>query len=67
MIYTINQMHVPKTNSNTCNIMTNKNSLRISKGVIRPHKSKKDRHHNVKMKKDKTLHRKLMIEQHEPH
>jgi hypothetical protein len=53
-----------------------KTSLKIpNKGVIRIHKSKKDRQHNGQKKKYKrtnndlqnTVHRNLKTEQHEPH
>jgi len=51
-----------------------KKSLKIPKRVIRIRKSNKDRTYNGLKKKDKrtnndqkTLHRKLKIEQHEPH
>jgi hypothetical protein len=42
-----------------------------TKGAIIIRESKKDRQHNGQQKKDRriytTLHKKLMIEQHEPH
>ena len=43
-----------------------KEKCAIAKGIIRSHLSKKDRQHNGR-KINKTLHRKLKIEQHEPH
>jgi hypothetical protein len=44
-----------------------KDEFEDTKGVIRIRKSKKDRQHNDQKKKEKKLHRKLKIEQHEPH
>ena len=44
-----------------------KEKFENTKGVIRSCKSKKDRQYYDQKKKDKTLHRKLKIEHHEPH
>jgi hypothetical protein len=53
-----------------------KGRFKDTKGAIRNHKSMKDRNHNCQEKTDKTTnndplqnntHRKLKIEQHEPH
>jgi hypothetical protein len=44
-----------------------KDEFEDTKGVIRIRKSKKDSQHNDQKKKEKKLHRKLKIEQHEPH
>jgi len=49
-----------------------KEEFEDTKEIIRIRKSKKDRQHNGQTKKEqtmiyKTIHRKLKIEQHEPH
>ena len=58
-----------RTECSTARLLGNK--FEDAKGVIRRRKSKKNRQHNGQKKKDKHrytyLHRKLKIEQHEPH
>jgi hypothetical protein len=44
-----------------------KEKIEDTKRVIKSCKSKKDRQYSGQKKKDKTLHRKLNIEQHKPY